>query len=45
MKSKYCIQWQRGNLNRHDRKTGENTNIKPQPEFGEKTERFNWDIS
>ena len=36
-------QWQRGNLNRHDRKTGENTNIKPQPEFGEKTERFNWD--
>jgi hypothetical protein len=36
-------QWQRGNLNRHDRKTGENINIKPQPEFGEKTERFNWD--
>ena len=36
-------QWQRGNLNRHDRITGENTNIKPQPEFGEKTERFNWD--
>ena len=36
-------QWQRGNLNRHDRKTGENTNIKPQPGFGEKTERFNWD--
>ena len=36
-------QWQRGNLNRHDRKTGENTNIKPQPEFGEKKERFNWD--
>ena len=36
-------QWQRGNLNRHDRKTGENTNIKPQPSFGEKTERFNWD--
>ena len=36
-------QWQRGNLNRHDRTTGENTNIKPQPELGEKTERFNWD--
>ena len=36
-------QWQRGNLNRHDRRTGENTNIKPQPEYGEKTERFNWD--
>ena len=27
---------QRGNLNRHDRKTGENTNIKPLPEYGEK---------
>ena len=36
-------QWQRGNLNRHDRITGENTNIKPQPEIGEKNERFNWD--
>ena len=36
-------QWQRGNLNRHDRLTGENINIKPQPEFGEKTERFKWD--
>ncbi len=36
-------QWQRGNLNRHDRLTGENINIKPQPEFGERTERFNWD--
>ena len=36
-------QWQRGNLNRHDRKTGENTNIKPLPEYGEKTERYNWD--
>ena len=36
-------QWQRGNLNRHDRKTGENTYIKPQPDFGEKTERYNWD--
>ena len=36
-------QWQQGNLNRHDRITGENVNIKPQPELGEKTERFNWD--
>ncbi|MDC1062914.1 glycosyl hydrolase [Flavobacteriales bacterium] len=36
-------QWQRGNLNRHDRLTGENINIKPQPDFGERTERFNWD--
>ena len=29
-------QWQRGNLNRHDRITGENINIKPQPALGEK---------
>ena len=36
-------QWQRGNLNRHDRITGENVNIKPQPDLGEKTERYNWD--
>lgn len=36
-------QWQQGNLNRHDRTTGENINIKPQPALGEKTERFNWD--
>lgn len=36
-------QWQQGNLNRHDRVTGENVNIKPQAGLGEKTERFNWD--
>jgi len=36
-------QWQQGNLNRYDRATGENVNIKPQPELGEKTDRFNWD--
>lgn len=36
-------QWQQGNLNRHDRTTGENVYIKPQPELGEKTERYNWD--
>ena len=37
------VQWQRGNLNRHDRITGENVNIKPQPKIGEKIDRFNWD--
>ncbi|MCH2032346.1 MAG: glycosyl hydrolase [Tenacibaculum sp.] len=36
-------QWQQGNLNRHDRITGENVSIKPQPELGEKAERHNWD--
>jgi len=36
-------QWQQGNLNRHDRLTGENTSIQPQPALGEKIERFNWD--
>ncbi|MCH2192733.1 glycosyl hydrolase [Kordia sp.] len=36
-------QWQQGNLNRHDRITGENVYIKPQPDLGEKTERYNWD--
>ncbi len=37
------VQWQQGNLNRHDRVTGENIYIQPQPSLGEKTERFNWD--
>ena len=36
-------QWQRGNLNRHDRITGENISIKPMPDLGEETERYNWD--
>jgi photosystem II stability/assembly factor-like uncharacterized protein len=36
-------QWQQGNLMRHDRATGENIYIQPQPELGEKTERYNWD--
>jgi photosystem II stability/assembly factor-like uncharacterized protein len=36
-------QWQQGNLNRHDRISGENVYIKPQPELGEKVERYNWD--
>ena len=37
------VQWQRGNLNRHDKITGENVNIKPQADLGERTERYNWD--
>jgi len=36
-------QWQRGNLNRRDNKTGENVYIKPQPLPGDDAERFNWD--
>jgi photosystem II stability/assembly factor-like uncharacterized protein len=36
-------QSQQGNLNRHDRISGENISIKPQPELGEKFERYNWD--
>lgn len=36
-------QWQQGNLVRHDRKTGEIVYIQPQPDLGEKTERYNWD--
>ena len=36
-------QWQQGNLTRHDRTTGENVYIKPQPRPGEPAERFNWD--
>ncbi|MEM6261958.1 MAG: glycosyl hydrolase [Bacteroidota bacterium] len=36
-------QWQQGNLNRHDRITGENVYIKPRPALGEKAERYNWD--
>ena len=36
-------EWQQGNLMRHDRKTGENVYIKPQPAEGEPAERFNWD--
>jgi photosystem II stability/assembly factor-like uncharacterized protein len=36
-------QWQQGNLTRHDRTTGENVYIQPQPDLGEKTERYNWD--
>ncbi len=36
-------EWQEGNLVRWDRKTGEIVYIKPQPEQGEPSERFNWD--
>ena len=36
-------QWQQGNLNRYDRKTGENVYIKPQPGQNDPAERFNWD--
>ena len=36
-------QWQQGNLVRHDRTTGEIVYIQPQPDLGEKTERWNWD--
>lgn len=36
-------QWQQGNLVRHDRITGENVYIRPQPRPGEPAERFNWD--
>jgi photosystem II stability/assembly factor-like uncharacterized protein len=36
-------EWQQGNLVRYDRKSGEQVFIKPQPEAGEPTERFNWD--
>ena len=36
-------EWQRGNLTRFDRATGESVYIKPQPEAGAEAERFNWD--
>lgn len=35
--------WQGGNLVRHDRRSGENIYIQPQPAKGEPSERFNWD--
>lgn len=38
----YC-EWQEGNLNRIDTKTGEIIHIQPQAGKGEPTERFNWD--
>ena len=36
-------EWQKGNLVRFDRKTGEIVYIQPQPEADEEAERFNWD--
>lgn len=36
-------EWQQGNIVRTDQKTGEIVHIQPQPEKGEKSERFNWD--
>ncbi len=36
-------EWQKGNLVRYDRKSGEQIYIQPQPEANEETERFNWD--
>jgi len=36
-------EWQKGNLMRYDRKSGEQVYIKPQPAAGEENERFNWD--
>lgn len=36
-------QWQQGNLMRHDRTTGENVYIQPQPDLGDPIERHNWD--
>ncbi|MBT4519396.1 MAG: glycosyl hydrolase [Halieaceae bacterium] len=36
-------QWQRGNLTRVDRKTGEMSYIRPQAAAGDLPERYNWD--
>ncbi|MFO8234405.1 MAG: hypothetical protein R6U04_03220 [Bacteroidales bacterium] len=38
----YC-EWQRGNLVRVDRTTGEKVYIQPQPDAGDPPQRFNWD--
>lgn len=37
------MEWQVGNLVRHDRRSHENLGIKPQPAPGEPPERWNWD--
>jgi photosystem II stability/assembly factor-like uncharacterized protein len=36
-------EWQNGNLNRYDRKSGELLDIKPQPREGDPPPRWNWD--
>jgi photosystem II stability/assembly factor-like uncharacterized protein len=35
-------EWQGGNINRRDMRTGESKDIKPQPELGDPEFRFNW---
>jgi photosystem II stability/assembly factor-like uncharacterized protein len=37
------MEWQGGNLVRHDRQSHENLGIRPQPAPGEPPERWNWD--
>ena len=37
------LEWQGGNVMRHNRRTMELTDIKPQPGLGEPPERWNWD--
>ncbi|MEE8278977.1 MAG: glycosyl hydrolase [Thermoanaerobaculia bacterium] len=37
------LEWQRGNLVRVDRRTGEQLHIQPQPAPGDEPERWNWD--
>ncbi|RMH20359.1 MAG: glycosyl hydrolase, partial [Acidobacteria bacterium] len=37
------LEWQRGHLNRYDRKSGELIDVQPQPAPGEPPERWNWD--
>ncbi len=37
------LEWQAGNVMRHDRRTMELCDIQPQPEPGEPAERWNWD--
>ncbi|MBT8240958.1 MAG: glycosyl hydrolase, partial [Acidimicrobiia bacterium] len=37
------LEWQVGNVMRHDRRTMELTDIQPQPALGDPPERWNWD--
>ena len=37
----YC-EYQYGNVSRHDKRSGENINIKPRPRKGEETYKWNW---
>ena len=36
-------EWQNGSLNRYDKRSGELVDIKPQPQKGEDSPRWNWD--